>query len=153
MHFRQPNSRMCFVCGLENPAGLHLHFYDDGQAEVAADFTVAPDHQGYPGVAHGGVVAAILDEIGGRTVMIGDHQRFFVTVKMEIKYRQPVPLGAPLRAVGRIVKMKERLATAHAEIRSAGDEVLAEAELVLSNVPEGIFSPSEADRLGWRVYE
>jgi uncharacterized protein (TIGR00369 family) len=144
---------MCFVCGLENPAGLHLHFYDDGQAEVAADFTVAPDHQGYPGVAHGGVVAAILDEIGGRTVMIGDHQRFFVTVKMEIKYRQPVPLGAPLRAVGRIVKMKERLATAHAEIRSAGDEVLAEAELVLSNVPEGIFSPSEADRLGWRVYE
>jgi len=69
---KQPNSRMCFACGLENPAGLHLHFYDNGVDEVAAEFTIQPDHQGYPGVAHGGVVAAILDELGGRTVMIGN---------------------------------------------------------------------------------
>jgi uncharacterized protein (TIGR00369 family) len=150
---RQPNSRLCFACGLENPVGLHLHFYDNGQDEVMADFTVAPDHQGYPGVVHGGVVAAILDEIGGRTVMIGNHLRFFMTAKLEIRYRQPVPVGTPLRAVGRIVKLKERLATAHAEIQSAEGDVLAEAELVLSNVPEGVFTPSQADRLGWRVYE
>ncbi len=154
LHFRrQPNSRMCFACGLENPAGLQLHFYDNGADEVAADFTVQPDHQGYPGVVHGGVVAAILDELGGRTVMIGNPNRFFMTAKLEIKYRQPVPVGVPLKAVGKLIKLKERLATARAEILSPSGDVLAEAELVLTNIPEGMIDLSRADELGWRVYE
>jgi uncharacterized protein (TIGR00369 family) len=150
---KQPNSRMCFACGLENPAGLHLRFCDNGQDQVVCDFTLSPNHQGYPGVAQGGVVAAILDEAGGRTVMIGDHLRLFMTAKLEIKYRQPVPVGVALKAVGRIIKLKDRLASAHAEIQNAAGEVLAEAELLLSNVPDGIFKPSDADRLGWRVYD
>lgn len=150
---KQPNSRMCFACGLENLAGLHLHFYDNGADEVAADFTVQPDHQGYPGVVHGGVVAAILDELGGRTVMIGNPNRFFMTAKLEIKYRQPVPVGVPLKAVGKLIKLKERLATARAEILSPSGDVLAEAELVLTDIPEGMIDLSRADELGWRVYE
>ncbi len=149
---KQPNSRMCFACGLENPAGLHLHFYDDGVDQVTCDFTLADHHQGYPGIAQGGVVAAILDEAGGRTIMIGDRLRFFMTVKLEVKYRRPVPTGQPLRAVGRIVRLKDRLATARAEIRDADGEVLAEADLVLANAPDGVFDATEADRLGWRVY-
>lgn len=149
---KQPNSRMCFACGLENPFGLHLKFYDNGRDEVSADFTVAPNHQGYPGVVHGGIVAAILDEVGGRTVMVGDHTRLFVTAKFDIRYRQPVPIGQPLRAVGRLVKLKERLATARAEIQDQAGSVLAEADLVLSNVPESVFASTDADRLGWRVY-
>ncbi|MBI3360949.1 MAG: PaaI family thioesterase [Chloroflexi bacterium] len=150
---KQPNSRMCFACGLENPAGLHLHFYDNGTNEVVADLTIGPDHQGYPGVAHGGVVAAILDEVGGRTMMIGDHNRFFMTAKMELKYRQPVPVGTPLRAVGHVIKQRGRLATAHAEIRSQDGETLAEAEILLTDTPTALFNAGEADRLGWRVYE
>jgi uncharacterized protein (TIGR00369 family) len=149
---KQPNSRMCFACGLENPFGLHLRFHDNGRDEVISEFTIASNHQGYPGVAHGGIVAAILDEVGGRTVFIADHLRFFMTAKMEIKYRLPVPTGAPLKAVGRLIKLTERLATAHSEIRSAEDEVLAEADLILSNAPDGLADLSEADRLGWRVY-
>lgn len=144
---------MCFACGMENPAGLQLRFSDDGANEVFADFTIAPDHQGYPGVVHGGVVAAILDEVGGRTVMIGDHLRFFMTAKMEIKYRQPVPVGSPLRAVGRLVKQRDRSTTAHAEIRSPEGDVLAEADLLLTDTPAGAFNPSEADKLGWRIYD
>lgn len=150
--FKQPNSRMCFACGLENPAGLHLHFYDDGRETVTSEFVIAEHHQGYPGVAQGGIVAAILDEVGGRTVMIGNPNRFFFTAKLEVKYRQPVPTGVRLRAVGRLLRLKERLATAHAEIQAPSGEVLAEAELVLSNVPAGTLNLAEADQLGWRVY-
>lgn len=152
MVYKQPNSRMCFACGLENPAGLHLHFYDNGHDEVLSDFTIHPNHQGYPGITQGGIVAAILDEVGGRTMMIGDPMRLFMTAKMEIKYRQPVPVGVPLRAVGRLIKLKARLATARAEICS-GDHVLAEAELLLSRVPVEVFNLSDADKIGWKVYQ
>lgn len=150
---RQPNSRMCFACGLENPVGLHLHFYDNGLDEVVSDFTIADHHQGYPGLAQGGIVAAILDEVGGRTVMIGDPLRFFMTGRLDVKYRQPVPIGVPLRAVGKLLKLKAKLATARAEIVSQAGEVLAEAELILANVPMEVINPSEADRLGWKVYD
>jgi uncharacterized protein (TIGR00369 family) len=149
---KQPNSRMCFACGLENPAGLHLYFYDNGVDEVICDFTIADHHQGYPGVAQGGIVAAILDEAGGRTVMIGNPLRLFMTLKLEVKYRQPVPTGAPLRAVGKLLKLKAKSAAAHAELRTPAGEVLAEAEVLLSDVPEGVFNVGEAVRLGWRVY-
>jgi uncharacterized protein (TIGR00369 family) len=137
---------------MENPAGLHLHFYDNGVDEVTADFTIADQHQGYPGIAQGGIVAAILDEVGGRTVAIGDHMRLFMTLKLEVKYRQPVPLGVPLRGVGRLLKLKSQTATAHAEIQTPTGEVLAEAELLLTNVPAGVFDVNEADLVGWRVY-
>ncbi len=150
---QQPNSKMCFVCGLENPSGLRLRFYDNGKDEVAADFTVQPNHQGYPDVVHGGIVAAILDEAGGRTVMAGDPLRFFMTAKIEIRYRRPVPVGRPLKAVGRLVKLRDRLATATAEIRSAAGDVLAEADLVLTMPPDGLLNTADAERLGWRVYE
>jgi uncharacterized protein (TIGR00369 family) len=149
---RQPNSRMCFVCGLENPAGLHLRFFDDGKDEVTCDFTVNAQHQSYPGRVHGGVIASILDEAGGRTAAIADHNQFFVTASLEVRYRQPVPLDTPLRAVGKLRKRVGRRIQAHAEIRSSVGVVLAEAELLLIDVASGAFDPSEADQLGWRVY-
>jgi uncharacterized protein (TIGR00369 family) len=150
---RQPNSRNCFVCGLENAAGLHLRFFDNGVDEVTCDFTVSPKHQSYPGIVHGGVIASILDETGGRTAAINDHNRFFVTANLQVRYRRPVPLGTPLRGVGKLVKRQGRRVRAHAEIRMPDGEVLAEAELLLIDAPPNAFDPSEADQLGWRVYD
>jgi len=150
---KQPNSRMCFVCGRENPAGLRLRFFDNGRDEVTCDFTVASRHQSYPGLVHGGVIASILDETGGRTATIADHNRFFVTANLQVRYRKPVPLETPLRAVGKLVKRQGRRALAHAEIRSPDDEVLAEADLLLVDAPEGAFGASLLDQVGWRVYD
>src|SRR6266545_1562360 len=49
---KQPNSRMCFICGLENPIGLHLHIYETEPGIVESTY-FAPEHfQGYPGVLH-----------------------------------------------------------------------------------------------------
>lgn len=143
---------MCFVCGLENPFGLHLHFYDNGDDEAWTDFTVQPNHQGFPGVVHGGIVAAILDEAGARVMMTQDGLRMGMTAKMEIRYRQPVQLGVPLRAVGKRVKDRGRLFAAHAEIRDAAGQVLAEAEILCSEVSLERMEMDERDRVGWRVY-
>mgnify|MGYP002684960244 CR=1 FL=1 len=72
----QATSRMCFVCGRENPVGLHIQFYEDHVAQQVVVPLVIPDaYQGYPGVAHGGVLAAILDEISGTNLV--DHIKTF----------------------------------------------------------------------------
>ncbi|MEP7358001.1 MAG: PaaI family thioesterase [Anaerolineales bacterium] len=150
---QQPNSAWCFVCGLENPFGLKLVFYETGPDEVRATYTPPEHFQGFPGVLHGGIVASLLDEAGGRVVMIGDHKRFMMTAKLEIRYRQPTPLGQPLTVVGKLLKMRGRLATAHSEIRLADGSVTAEADLTLADLPADYEIGADLEGLGWRVYE
>jgi acyl-coenzyme A thioesterase PaaI-like protein len=58
---KQPNSRMCFVCGIENPIGLKLSFYTDDEGRCIARFRPREEHQGYPGHLHGGVISTLLD--------------------------------------------------------------------------------------------
>jgi acyl-coenzyme A thioesterase PaaI-like protein len=151
-HTKQPNSQHCFVCGLHNPVGLRLSFYETGPDEVTAWFT-PPDHfQGYPGVLHGGIVAAILDEVGGRVVLIGDHSRLMLTARMDVRYRRPTPTGQPLKVVGRLLKRRGRLAQARAEICLPDGTVSAEAEFTLADPPEPFAAAADLPALGWRVY-
>ena len=58
---KQPNSSMCFVCGIDNPIGLHLSFYTDDEGRCIARFRPRPEHQGYPGYLHDGIISALLD--------------------------------------------------------------------------------------------
>ena len=152
---KQPNSRMCFICGLENPVGLHLHIYETEPGVVETTF-VAPEHfQGYPGVLHGGIVGAIIDEISGRALMGSDpmNPRFMFTAKLEVKYRKNVPIGKPLKIVGKAGKAKSRSAEAWAGIYDAETgELLAEGTTLLMNVPSDQIDPSSLDELGWKVY-
>jgi uncharacterized protein (TIGR00369 family) len=131
----QFNSASCFACGLENPAGLRLQFYDDGKDRVFTRFMLELQHAGYPGMAHGGVVAAILDEVGGRTVMINNPNRFFVTAHMEARFRQPVPVGVPLEATGWLIKRRASRTRAHAEIFTDKQCILAEADILYTDFP------------------
>src|SRR4030042_1145568 len=112
---KQPNSRMCFVCGLQNEAGLHAKFYSEGPGKVRVEWTAPERYQGYPGHLHGGISAALLDEAAGRTVLGATDFRFFVTMKMELRYRKPVPIGVPVVIRGELVKDRGRIV----EIRAA----------------------------------
>lgn len=150
----QYNSASCFACGLENPSGLRLRFYDNGRDQVFAHFTLDPQHAGYPGIAHGGIVAAILDEVGGRTVMIGDPNRFFVTAHMDLRYRHPVPINVPLDATGSLLKRRGRRTTAHAEIFTDVMGILAEADILFTDIPSGWLDSEQAlQNIGWRLYD
>ena len=66
---KQPNSDDCFICGRNNPHGLYMTFYDNGEDEVHSHYTVSDAYQGYPDVVHGGIVAAMLDEAVGHCVL------------------------------------------------------------------------------------
>jgi acyl-coenzyme A thioesterase PaaI-like protein len=146
---------MCFICGLENPVGLHLHIYETEPGVVQTSY-IAPEHfQGYPGVLHGGIVGAIIDEIAGRTLMGSDpmNPRFMFTARLEVKYRKNVPIGKQLKIIGKALKSKARSAEAWAGIYdAASDELLAEGTALLMNVPEEQFDTSRLGELGWKVY-
>ncbi len=151
---KQPNSRHCFVCGLENPVGLKLKIYQTGPGVIETTYT-APDHfQGYPGVLHGGIVAAILDEISGRAHMGVDPAvtRFMFTAKLEVKYRQNVPVGKLLKIVGKAGKSKGKLAEGWAGIYDEAGNLLAEANTLLADVPRETLNRAELEALGWKVY-
>jgi acyl-coenzyme A thioesterase PaaI-like protein len=151
---KQPNSRHCFVCGVENERGLHLAFYQGPDGEVLVDYVV-PDHfQGYPGVAHGGITASLVDEALGRVHMGSDPEnpRFMYTAKLTIQYRQPVPTGKPIRIVAQAGKNRSRAATSTAQVFGPTGELLVEAEAVLINVPPETLDGVNLEALGWKVY-
>lgn len=151
---KQPNSRHCFVCGVENTFGLRLEFYKTDPGEIRVD-TIVPEHfQGYPGIVHGGIVASLVDEALGRAHMGSDpgRPRFMYTAKLTIQYRLPVPTNKPIRIVGRAVKSKKRSAISEAMIYGPEGELLVEAEAVLINVPDENLNSTDLGSLGWKVY-
>jgi len=150
---KQPNSRLCFVCGLENPVGLKLTFFDAGPNRAEAGCTVPEKYQGYPGVVHGGVVAAMLDEVVGRAAMSGDPNHFTVTARLQLRYRKPVPVGVPLGLVGFIDRKKGRVATGRSELRLPDGTIGAEAEATLVDYSDTPEDAKRLEQLGWRVYD
>jgi len=149
---KQPNSRNCFVCGVENPVGLRLKFYETAPGEISATFTPPEHYQGYPGVLHGGIASSILDEAAGRAHMGNPSvPRFMFTARLEVKYRKNVPTGQPLRIVGRAGKSKGRYAEGWAGIYNMQGKLLAEANALLVDLP-GAPDPATLERLGWKVY-
>lgn len=107
---KQPTSRMCFICGEKNPAGLHLNFYEQDDGTILGKFTGKDHHQSYPGRMHGGVITAALDETIGRAIMAQYGEAIWgVTVELNVRFLKPVPLDTPLTIIGRITQDKSRI--------------------------------------------
>jgi uncharacterized protein (TIGR00369 family) len=124
---KQPNSRMCFICGERNTAGLHLRFYEQDDGTILSKFTGRDHHQSYPGRMHGGVITAALDETIGRAIMIKYGEEIWgVTVELNVRFLKPVPLDTPLRIVGRITNDKSRMFEGAGELLLPDDSVAAD---------------------------
>ncbi len=151
MTYQQPNSRHCFVCGIQNPFGLQLKFYDNGIDKVWTEYIIPEYFQGYPGVAHGGVIAAMLDEVCSRTAMISDSNHFMITAKMDIKYRCPVPVDHLLRIVGKLTKSRDRILQAEGYIYLDDETIAAQSSVTLVDIPEATLDESKLQELGWEL--
>lgn len=152
---KQPNSRMCFLCGMQNPAGLKLAFYEDVEArQVRTECRVPDQFQGYPGIVHGGIVAAILDEVAGRAVMLdGGDDNMMATLRLTIRYRRPTPTETPLTVVGWVERTSGKGAQVAGEIRLSDGTVTASCECLLVNVPDEFQERWEPEKPYWKVYE
>lgn len=121
-----PHSKPCFVCGEDNEAGLHTRFYlEDGV--VKASLNAQAKHCGYPGVVHGGVVAAILDETMGwaATRVLN---RMTVTADLKVRYVKPVPPEREMTVVTEVTNSNRRMAKVRGEIQDETGEVYARSE-------------------------
>jgi uncharacterized protein (TIGR00369 family) len=122
----------CFGCGPANEHGLRLRFRRVGPGEVEGEYT-APEHQaGAPGVVHGGIQAALLDETLGFAAHAarepGADDIDIVTVEFSLRYRRPAPTGQPLRLRGRLVRREGRDLWMTGGIEDVEGRVLTEAE-------------------------
>jgi acyl-coenzyme A thioesterase PaaI-like protein len=86
--------RHCFGCGADAENGLRLRATVGEGMSVHAEFAVTAGHQGAPGLAHGGLLAAAFDEALGSLAPL--YRRPAVTGKLETDFRRPVPVGSTL---------------------------------------------------------
>jgi uncharacterized protein (TIGR00369 family) len=116
----------CFACGPLNVHGLHLELHVDGE-RCWTDLALDERFQGWDGIAHGGIVCTILDEVMAWALV--DHDNWGLTARLGVDFKRPVPLGRAIHAEGRVVAVRRRLITTAGRIVDATtDELLATAE-------------------------
>lgn len=99
---------MCFGCGPDHPTGLHMEISGDSDdtLRVEGSFLVTEHHQGAPGLAHGGVLSAAVDE--GMGFLLWLLATPAVTAHLEVDFRKPVPIGSRLHLEGQLEKVDGR---------------------------------------------
>ena len=149
---KQPNSKMCFICGLKNNMGLKAAFYETDKNELIAVFKPCQEHQGYPGRLHGGIAAAILDETIGRTVTIGKNADIWgVTLEFSIKFKKPIPLDEELKVVTKLTEDGRRIFKGTGKIVFPDGRVAATGEGRYMKLPIEKIADFDKDENEWRV--
>jgi acyl-coenzyme A thioesterase PaaI-like protein len=121
----------CFGCGPANGATLGLRFERAGD-RVHAMFRLAPHHQGAPGFAHGGILAAALDDTIGTLLLI--LRTPAVTAKLEVDYRRPAFVERDYEIEAWTDRVEGRKLHLRGEVREPGGEVVAEARALFLQV-------------------
>ena len=122
-----PHTRGCLVCGRDNPHGIHLHLHvDDASGVVTSQFTAAPHHMGFEGIAHGGLLSTVLDEaMVWAATWAG--KRFCVAGELNVRFRRSVQIGQVVQLEARITSVRSRLIETEGFLQDASGQVLAES--------------------------
>lgn len=132
---RSADFKRCYGCGEENARGLRLRFaLDRAAGRVIARYAPSPDLAGYGRMAHGGVIATLLDEAMGWALW-GVAQRLGVTLELRVRYHRPVFTEREVEIHGWVADRSDELATVRAELRDKRGRVLADGEGAFKFVP------------------
>ncbi len=130
----EPAPHNCFACGSLNVHGLRLELHA-GDDQCWVELTLADRFEGWEGMAHGGIVCTILDEVMAWALV--DHDIWGVTARMSVEFKKPVPIGRPIRGEGRVTGARRRLIEAEGIILDPADgSVLARAEATFVGASE-----------------
>lgn len=124
---KQRNSKMCMICGLDNEYGVNAPFYNMEDGSVMSVFQYKWQHQSYPGRVHGGLITAMLDEMGLRSLWAKElsEATFGVTLSLDTKYRKPIPYETDLIGRGIVVRETSKFLVTDASIMDMRGVVLA----------------------------
>ncbi|MFI5293336.1 MAG: PaaI family thioesterase [Candidatus Limnocylindrales bacterium] len=114
----------CFACGTLNTGGLGLVLHVE-PGRSWADITLDRRFEGWEGMAHGGILCTILDEVMAWALVGEDN--WGVTARMAVEFRRPIAIGAPVRAEGWITRSRRRIVDTEARIVDADGAELATA--------------------------
>jgi len=124
---KQENPEKCFACGPKNERGLQLSFTPD-QKGVQAETVLEDIYQGYPGIAHGGIVTTLLDEAMAHVLMQKGY--YAVTARLEVRFRRPVPLREKIciRGLMEEERSSQRIKILTARVMDDEGRILASGE-------------------------
>lgn len=127
----------CFGCAPENPWGVKMEFFEDGE-EIVSVWQPRAEYQGWLNTLHGGIQGVLLDEICGWVVM-RKLQTAGVTSKMETRYLRKVPTDAgPITLKARLREMRRNIALVEAELYDAAGEVCSKALCTYFTYPQEV---------------
>lgn len=119
-----PLNPACFVCGEENPNGLHLAFQFDGGCASCA-WKPRAGWESFLGIIHGGILSSVLDEAMSKAIIAGGHEAF--TADLRIRFRKKVCVGDLVSISGWVVHVEKRKILTEATITSEDGEERAHA--------------------------
>jgi len=124
----------CFACGSLNTHGIQLELHA-GDGRCWTELELDRRFEGWEGIAHGGIVSTILDEVMAWALV--DNDSWGVTARMQIEFKRPVPIGRRIRGEGRVVEVRRRIVRAEGVLLDAADgTVLATAEGTFVAAPD-----------------
>ncbi len=142
---KQRNSKMCAICGMDNKYGVKAQFYNMEDGSCMTKFKYREEHQSYPGRVHGGLITAMLDEMGLRALWAkeGKEESFGVTLSLDTKYRKPVPYETEIIGKGIVVKENTKFFVVDSKILDLDGNILANGtikyiKLDANKISEGI---------------
>jgi acyl-coenzyme A thioesterase PaaI-like protein len=127
--------QLCFACGQRNDFGLKLRFDQSGD-RIHARFVAREEHQGFPGVVHGGIIVSLLDETMSRTGAL--RRLWLMTGRLEVRFKRPGPIGEPIDVYGEIVRERSQAIDARGWLALSDGSVVAEARGVFIKLPEDV---------------
>lgn len=116
----------CFACGPDNPIGLHMRFERDGDDGARAEIVLGDQFQGWRGVAHGGIVMALLDEVMAHAAGFLGYRG--VTAGLNARFKKPVPLGERLTVRARVLWVRRNVLSIEAGLQGPDGALLASGD-------------------------
>ncbi len=120
----------CFACGQLNVHGLHLDLHAR-EGRCWSELELPERFEGWEGIAHGGIVCTILDEVMAWAIV--EQDAWGVTARMTVEFKRPVRIGTRIRGEGWIVRARRRLfdtAARIVDVESGAELATAEATYV-----------------------
>ena len=111
----------CFACGTLNTHGMQLEIHiEEGRSWT--ELRLDKRFEGWEGIAHGGILCTILDEVMAWSLVGADN--WGVTARLAVDFKRPVPVGRTIRAEGWVTELRRRLVTTAGSIVDVADGTL-----------------------------